>query len=335
MMHSSKTGIALQQRYMSNMDVPYKGAVIGQHLTFIVDIVSCLTRSKHYGKVPFVFILDIGRDAMNTSTHTPRELLAVTFFEQPCLAARGDDGIIALSLRDLCTATGLNLASQLRRLRSDENLRDGLRAFRISTASGVQEQVFLSLELVPAWISSVSRARATPVVRERLRFLRLSAIREVYNAFARVVGLPEGSSQRIENLRDLEQFDTGMTTIAERQQRLEDSQNKARSAWRTLDTRVRALAEKIGGAISNQQRGVIYHLVQAWAKARLEKEPPVSFGDAIPACWAAIKARYRIAKYERLPATHYADCVAYTQDAYQRLAGVPLVVAEQSGLDLD
>ncbi|WP_322489404.1 hypothetical protein [Chloroflexus sp.] len=138
---------------------------------------------------------------------------------------------------------------------------------------------------MPTWVSSVQRSRASVTVRERLKYLRLFAIRETYNAFARTAGLPEGESRAIEDLRALEHFEDAMTTIAERQQAIEESQQKARSAWRDLDARVRALEEKVGGVISNSQRGYIYQLVQAWATARITSEPTLSRGDVSQACW--------------------------------------------------
>jgi prophage antirepressor-like protein len=120
-----------------------------------------------------------------TDSALPQETLAITFFEHPVLAARLSDGSITLSIRDLCDATGLTLRSQLRRLRADEDLRDGLHRLRVMTPGGPQDQDFLVLEFVPAWIAGVNRARASVVVRERLRYLRLFSIRQVYDAVAR------------------------------------------------------------------------------------------------------------------------------------------------------
>lgn len=265
----------------------------------------------------------------------PGETLVVTFFAHPCLAIRSDDGTIYMSLRDLCDVVGLRLNGQLRRLRADVDLRDGLATFRVLTAGGMQDQEFLILEFVPTWVTSVSRARATPVAQERLRYLRLFTIRETYNAFARTAGLPEGDSRQIEDMRDLAHFDDAMTDIADRQRQIEESQNKARSAWRELDARVRSLEEKIGGSITNSQRGTIYQLVQAWAGARIAHDPNLTRQEAFQSCWAAIKSRYTIAKYEQLPATQYADCVAYIKAAYTKVTGSDLDLPEQRSLDLD
>lgn len=266
---------------------------------------------------------------------TPTEMLVVTFFEHPCLAVRGSDGTIYVSVRDLCDAVGLRAHSQLRRLRADEDLGDGLRAFRVMTPGGPQEQEFLILEFVPTWVSSVQRSRASVTVRERLRYLRLFSIRETYNAFARTAGLPEGESRAIEDLRDLERLDDATVAIAERQKLIEESQQRARSAWRELDARVRALEEQVGGQLSTGQRGQIYQLVQTWAAARIEREPELSRAEIFQACWGAIKTRYRIAKYEHLPAAQYADCVQYIKSSYRRLTGEDLALPEQTSLDLE
>lgn len=265
----------------------------------------------------------------------PTETLVVTFFEHPCLAARGGDGTIYVSVRDLCDAVGLRPHGQLRRLRADEDLGDGLRPFRVMTAGGPQEQEFLILEFVPTWVSGVQRARASVSVRERLRYLRLFIIRETYNAFARTAGLPEGDSRAIEDLRDLERLDDATVALAERQRAIEESQQRARSAWRELDARVRALEEQVGGQLSTAQRGRIYQLVQAWAAARIAREPEVSRAEIFQACWGAIKTRYRIAKYEHLPAAQYADCVQYITSSYRRLTGDELRLPEQTPLDLE
>lgn len=266
---------------------------------------------------------------------TPAETLVVTFFAHPCMAARSTDGTIYISVRDLCDAVGLRAHSQLRRLRADEDLGTGLQSFRLATPGGPQDQEFLILEFVPTWISSVQRSRAAAAVRERLRYLRLFIIRETYNAFARTAGLPEGESRAIEDLQEIERLDDSLELIAERQRQIEESQQRARSAWRELEARVRALEERAGDQLSTAQRGQIYQLVQAWAAARIAREPDLSRAEIFQACWGAIKTRYRIAKYEHLPAGQYADCVQYISASYRRLTGEELRLPEQGALGLE
>ena len=264
------------------------------------------------------------------------ETLVVTFFETPVLAARVHDGTILLSIRDLCDATGLRRYSQVRRINADPDLRDGMQTLRVMTPGGPQEQEFLILEFVPAWISTVNRSRATPIVQERLRYLRLFSIRQVYDAIARAAGLPEGPSRNIEDLRDLRRFDDAVQGIAERQQALEQSQEKARQAWKDHEDRLRRLEAQLTqtGTITKTQRGHIYQLVQIWAQARVDREQ-LPFGMAIAGCWAVLKKRYDVAKYEHLPATEYNSCIDFIKRSYNTLTGEELTGEQLRFLDFD
>ena len=265
----------------------------------------------------------------------PIETLVVTFFEHPCFTARLADGTIALSIRDLCDAIGLRLYSQLRRLRADPDLAEGIVRLRVPTAGGMQDQDFLILEFVAAWVSTTDRSRASAIVQERLRYLRIFSIRHVNDAIARAAGLPEGPSRNIEELNDLSRYDEAIRGLAQQQRAMEESQEKARQAWRDHELRLRTIETQLVGEVvlSRSQRGVIYQLVQSWAQARVEHEH-ITSAAAFAGCWSAIKARYKVAKYEDIRASQFDDCVADIQRAYQQLTGIPLEVSEQGELPL-
>jgi len=268
----------------------------------------------------------------------PVERLVVTFFGHPCMTVRGQDGSIFVSLRDLCDLLGLRVASQARRLRNDPDLREGLARFRAATPGGVQDQDFLLLENVPIWIGSVSRAKAAPAVQEQIGYLRRYIIREVYAAFARSAGLPEGPSRRIEDLADLDRLDDAFARLAEQQHTFEQSiakdREQSQQELRQLVARVKALEERVGGTITREQRGYIYQMVQQWgaARARIERR---TTSETMSACWGALKARYRLAKYDQLPIHLYDDCVQYVEQQYQRLTGEELRLPEQRDLGLE
>ncbi|MFP4436139.1 MAG: phage antirepressor N-terminal domain-containing protein [Chloroflexaceae bacterium] len=272
---------------------------------------------------------------------TPAEQLPITFFDHAVLAVRRDDGGIYLAIRDLCDATTLRLSPQLRRIRSNPVLREGLARFQVATAGGSQAQDFLELERVPTWLLMINTARTTDIVRERLAYFQRYIIREVYAAFSRLTGLPEASHQ-IEDLDELRRMDTALAELAERQQTLETSQDKARQAWRDLTDQVRSIAgrvaaleHKVDSSITRRQRGYIYQLVQAWAEAKVAQEPRLSRSAALQACWATIKRRYQVARYEDISTKQYDDCVAFVRNAYYKLTGSDLDMPEQSELPLE
>lgn len=270
----------------------------------------------------------------------PREQLPVTYFGGVVLAVRHPDGTIYLSIRDLCDVIGLNRSSQMRRLRRHADLGKGLVPFLVQTAGGRQAQEFLALEKVPTWLLSVT-ARTTDAVRDKLSYLQTYLVREVYAAFARLAGLPEQESRQIEDLEDLRRLDTSLNALAERQAQIEASQDMAREAWRDMAAQIRALTDRLTaleqqteGPLTRGQRGHLYQLVQTWGAAKAKREPRLSKSAAFHAVWAALNARFRVARYEDIPAARYREAVQFVEMAYQALTGEALSLPEQGELDL-
>jgi hypothetical protein len=73
--------------------------------------------------------------------------------------------------------------------------------------------------------------------------------------------------------------------------------------------------------------------VQAWGAAKAARVPRLSKSAANVICWTLIKAKYRTARYEDLPSTKYAECVAFIQQFYRSLTGEELNLPEQGTLD--
>jgi len=255
----------------------------------------------------------------------PIETLIVTFFELPVLAARAPDGRIYLAIRDLCDAVGINRESQMRRLRADPDLSLGLQTFRVLTAGGRQPQEFLLLEHVPLWISGVTRRKSPPEIKERLRFLRLFIIGHVHNAIATAAGLPAGSSRNIEDLRDLQRYDEAIQGITAQTAAMEESQEKARTAWREHEERIRRLEEQLRSMLrlSSVQRGKIYEQIHVWARARADRQE-IAFGTAIARCWGKLKAEFGVAKYEDIPSSRYDECLSFISRSYAEDTGEEL-----------
>jgi hypothetical protein len=285
----------------------------------------------------------------------PIETLPVTLLELAVLAARGTDGSIYLSIRDVCQALAISLTSQRRRLQNHPVLREGLTQFRVPTPGGRQTQDFLLLEHVPTWLVMINTSRSDAAVSARLIWYQRYIIREVYRAFAALTGLPDAESRQIEDLDDLRRFDSALTALTEqqgelhlrhgaietRQEALEMSQDQARQVWldlrndlRAIITRVDAIEARQAGVISRAQRGYIYQLVQAWGAAKAERDSRLNTGAAYAACWTVLKAKYKIARYEDLPAAKYGEAVAFIRDAYRTLTGQDLNLPEQNEMDL-
>jgi hypothetical protein len=213
------------------------------------------------------------------------------------------------------------------------------------TPSGGREGYFLLLDLFSVWLLGVTpkKTKVKAHILQRITHLRSYLVAEVAAAFNRLMGFPPGSSREIEDLRDLDRIDrvvSNTEVLAEQVRELNDRQrevdtglNRARQAWRDLDARLRAVENRTAEPITDAQRGYIYTLVQAWGKARAERELEAK-RHPYAGCWATFKARFRLSRYEDLPLSEYANAVAFVRGAYRQLTGEDLDIPEQTSLDL-
>src|SRR5260221_4006248 len=100
--------------------------------------------------------------------------------------------------------------------------------------------------------------------RRGLLWLQRYIVREVYRSFAALAGLPEDASRQIEDLADLQRFNSAIAELADRQESLETrqgaletSQDQARQAWRDLRAEIRAIAQRVA-TVEQHVRGLIY-----------------------------------------------------------------------------
>jgi len=269
----------------------------------------------------------------------PREQLPITLFEGVVLAVRAADGHIYLVVRDLCTTLDLIPSSQLRAIRADNRLH--LLPFRLRIGRQVRTQECLLLDDIPLWLIKVSPPRDNAHAAERLRYVQEYLIASVRSAFAALTGLPDAPSNQVEDLQDLDAIAPSLQALrelAERQTSIEESQDRAREAWRDLAAQIRELrgvlplVEKLQARIqqverqlrqrmSPEQRNTIYRLVQAYGEARAARASQAKPGVEIRKCWAEFNARFAIATYTDLPAARFEEAVQFVKAQYHALTG--------------
>lgn len=278
----------------------------------------------------------------NTPAPRPQEQLPVPLFDGVVLAVRAADGRIYLDLRDLCATLGLDPSSQRRRIQASEELH--LASFRVTIdQQQLRTRDFLLLEDVPIWLLSVQQRRVAPEVRERFAYVKTYLVDAVRRAFNLLTGLPDAPSSAIEELSDLDRIDLALNQLAElgrRQEAIEQSQERARSAYRDLNTLLRELRERVQALeaqarnkLTPEQRGTLYRMVQTWGQARAERGAARRPGVMIRTCWGEFNARFGLSTYTDLPAARYDEAVQFVKDRYRTLTGDELTAAEQLGLE--
>lgn len=281
----------------------------------------------------------------------PREQLPVLLFDGVVLAARAANGQISLAVNDLCTVLNLASSSQLRAMRADERLH--LASFRFRIGRQVRTLERLPLDDVPLWLVKIRPPRGNLQAAERLRYVQNYLIASVRSAFAALTGLPDAPShQIIEDLQDLDAIDPALQalrTLAERQARLEESQDRAREAWRDLAAQIRALRSmlplvddlrdrmqqverQLRMRLSPAQRTAIYRLVQAYSEAHAARSGQAKPGVEIRRAWMEFNARFGIAAYTDLPADCFEEAVQFVKAQERALTGEDLDAATQENL---
>ncbi|MEI7768754.1 MAG: ORF6C domain-containing protein [Chloroflexales bacterium] len=275
------------------------------------------------------------------SAPQPREQLPITLFEHVVLSARTEDGQIHLALRDLCEALSLDLSSQRRRITANPSLH--LTRLRVLLGRQLRGLDFLLLDDVSLWILSVQTLRVAPGVRARFDYVKTYLEASVRQAFAALTGMPEGPSNAVEDLSDLDRIERALAefaTLRERQASIEHSQDRARLAYRDLlqmvqdlRGRVQTLESQAKTRITPAQRGAIYQMVQVWGEARAEQDARLTAGAAIHRCWREINARFGVSTYTDLPAAQVDAAIQFIKAQYRALAGQDLPAVEQTGLE--
>lgn len=280
----------------------------------------------------------------------PSEQLPITLFDGVALAVRARDGSIYLVMRDLCAALELNPSSQLRAIRADSRLR--LLPFRLRQGNQVRTLECLLLDDIPLWLLGVRPRREQPEAAERLRYVQAYLIASVRSAFAALSGLPDAPSNQIEDLHELDQIAPSLQALrdlAERQGLLEESQDRAREAWRDLAAQIRELhgvlplveelrerlqtiERQIQLRMSPEQRNTLYRLVQSYGEARAAHSGAPQPGAEIRRCWAEFNARFGIATYTDLPAGRVDEAVQFIKQQYRALTGSDIDAGTQERL---
>ncbi len=280
----------------------------------------------------------------------PREQLPIALFEGVVLAVRATDGHIYLVVRDLCTTLDLIVSSQLRAIRADDRLH--LVSFRLRIDRQVRTLECLLLDDIPLWLIKVRPPRGNTQAAERLRYVQNYLIASVRSAFAALTGLPDAPSNQIEDLQELDVIEPSLQVLrelVERQTHIEESQDRAREAWRDiaaqirelqgvlplvedLRTRLQEVERQLQQRMSPEQRNTIYRLVQTYGEARATRSGQSRPGAEIRKSWAEFNARFGIATYIDLPASRFDEAVQFVKAQYRALIGSDIESGTQERL---
>lgn len=85
--------------------------------------------------------------------------LKTVLFHGDTLVTAERDGVRYVAMKPVVLSMGLNWASQYKRLQRDPVLSEGVVVMTIPSESGIQETLFLRLDLIPGWLATIHAGR--------------------------------------------------------------------------------------------------------------------------------------------------------------------------------
>lgn len=114
----------------------------------------------------------------------PVEQDAIPFYGHELVAVRLADGRICAVLRWLCEGLSLEATAQIRRIRRQTVLAEGLVTVRISTEGGPQAMPALSLDVLPGWLFGIDEARVKPEIKHDVIVFQRECVKVLAAHFA-------------------------------------------------------------------------------------------------------------------------------------------------------
>ena len=177
----------------------------------------------------------------------------IHFYGDEFTGALADDNQLYIPLSQLCDALNLDIASQTKRVKRTEALRDGLRIVRLADTSGRQrEMLCLRVDLVPGWLSGVTTSK---IEDKTLREKMVAYQRDLYRVAWSVFG-PEKAAvmpaARVEALaREMAAIMDRMESIDEAVSALYDMLDQTSSATKAISVLVEGLKAELGALRSD------------------------------------------------------------------------------------
>ncbi len=274
------------------------------------------------------------------------------------LAVRAGDDEIYVPLRGLCANLGIAPTGQVRRIRADEALADGLREVRIRTAArGLQTMQCLRIDTVPYWLSGIEPGRVRPELRAKLMAYKRWVIKKVYEAFQEETGIGRTTAattaavardDEMLSLAHIREMGLAIAAFAEQQMafaarqqvhegrigaleeghgRLDARLDRAAGVVGGLVRSVKALEQRLapGNVLSEEQAAEVSDRVKTVAEALTARD--VAAGTAprnwYGAIYRALYKRYNVAGYRLIRQGQYADVLAWLDDFHRAAAHMP------------
>lgn len=260
------------------------------------------------------------------SALVPVEQKEVGFYDDQLIAVRGDDGHVYVAIGQMCDVLGLDRASQVRRIRSDDVLGGGYRGSVNLTypGGGTQPSGVLRVDLLPLWLTGIRIKAVREEIQPKLERFKREAAKALWEAFQ------EGRLTADPSFDDLLQADTpaaqaykmarALMEMARQQLILESRLGDHAAQLAAHSDRLEQIEATLGDRgrfITPEQAGSISQSVKAIAMALGKKSGRNEYG----AVYGEFYRKFGIPSYRELPARRFDEAARFLAEWYQTITG--------------
>ena len=241
------------------------------------------------------------------------------------IVQQGNQQQAFVPVRPICEFLGVTWSPQLRRINRDPILAEVATSVTVTvTESGQRGQMLcLPIDYLNGWLFGINATRVKEEIRERL----LRYQRECYQTLAQAFGgtqVEEANSPTLAALGQVREMGMAIVRMAEEQmafeRRLAQTENRIDQAavvYGDLTKRVRLLEQKMlpGNAITEEQASQISQGVKSVALALGKQTSRNEFGSV----YGELYRRFGITSYKLLPASRFAEAMAFLTEWYLEL----------------
>ena len=246
----------------------------------------------------------------------------VVFYDDILIAIRADDSHVYVSLRQMCDALGMDRTAQVRRIRRQPILEEGLQGGVIMAppsadgrGGGKQKANLLRVDLVPLWLSGIDTKRVKEQIRAKLEKYQREAAKVLWEAFqsGRLTTDPT-----FDELLNTNSPAAQAVLMAQAVLKIAQQQLLLESRLDVYDERLEAVEAQLGNSarmITIRQAEKISQAVKAIALELGHRTKRNEHGGV----YGEVYRTYGITSYKELPASKYEECVGWLNDWYKSL----------------
>lgn len=258
----------------------------------------------------------------------PIEQREIDFYDDRIVAVLVDvpgktEPDIYVPVRPLCEFLGIAWSPQLRRLRRDPVLSEGIKGVTVTvTPGGQQEMMCLPVDLVPGWLFGITADRVKSELREKIIRYQRECFRVLWRAFQAEAAAATPASRSMTSVAEVREFGLALTRLAEEhlaldarvstaEDRLDQASQVVGGLLRDMSAAKKDVAELArrvapGTPITEEQAGDLQQRVKALAMLLTEANPAKNHFQSI---WGELNRRCGVSGYRNIPAAKYPEVI--------------------------